>query len=208
MCLRLLKTHYVRKDKMVIKNSEFIKSAFKKSEYPETSYPETALAGRSNVGKSSFINKLLNRKNLARVGKTQGKTRLVNFFKVNNEFVLVDLPGYGFANVSKEMKASWGKMIEDYLNTRKQLKNVVLLLDIRHDPTEDDMIMLDYIEARGFTPFVVLTKADKLAKTKIEPRADEFREMLGLENVFAFSSLNGYGREAILEKIFTGGQND
>ncbi len=190
---------------MIIKNSDFIKSAFKKSEYPVSSLPEIALAGRSNVGKSSFINKLLNRKNLARVGKTQGKTRLVNFFSVNNEFVLVDLPGYGYANVSKEMKASWGNMIEDYLNTRDQLKLVVLILDIRHDPTEDDMLMLDYIEAKGLKPFIVLNKADKLAKTKIQPRADQFKEMLGIEDIYAFSAFNGYGREEVLNKMFAGG---
>lgn len=190
---------------MIIKNSEFIKSAFKSNEYPDSKLPEIALAGRSNVGKSSFINKLLNRKNLARVGKTQGKTRLVNFFSVNNEFVLVDLPGYGYANVSKEMKASWGNMIEDYLNKREQLVSVVLILDIRHNPTEDDMLMLDYIEANGFKPFIILNKADKLAKTKIEPRADEFREMLGIEDVYAFSAFNGYGRDEVLNKIFSGG---
>lgn len=190
---------------MIVKKSDFIKSAFKKSEYPDSDLPEIALAGRSNVGKSSFINKLLNRKNLARVGKTQGKTRLVNFFSVNDDYVLVDLPGYGYANVSKEMKASWGNMIEDYLNTRKQLSMVVLILDIRHNPTEDDLLMLRYIEARGFKPFIVLNKADKLAKTKIEPRADEFKEMLGIEDVYAFSSFNGYGREIVLNKIFAGG---
>lgn len=189
---------------MIIKNSEFIKSAFKGNEYPVSDLPEIALAGRSNVGKSSFINKLLNRKNLARVGKTQGKTRLVNFFKVNNEFVLVDLPGYGYANVSKDMKASWGNMIEGYLNNREQLIRVVLILDIRHEPTEDDMLMLDYIEASGFEPFIILNKADKLAKTKIEPRVEEFKELLGLEEIYPFSAFNGYGREAILNKIFQG----
>jgi len=190
---------------MIIKNSEFIKSAFKSSEYPESDLPEIALAGRSNVGKSSFINKLLNRKNLARVGKTQGKTRLVNFFKINNDYVLVDLPGYGYANVSKEMKASWGNMIEGYLNNRKQLSMVVLILDIRHAPTEDDLMMLDYIIASGFKPFIILNKADKLAKTKIEPRVDEFKEMLEIEDIYAFSSFNGYGRETVLSKMFAGG---
>ena len=187
---------------MVVKESEFIKSASKKGEYPDTHLPEIALAGRSNVGKSSFINKLLNRKNLARVGKTQGKTRLVNFFLINKEHILVDLPGYGYANVSKEMQAGWGKMIEDYLNSRKQLKRIILLLDIRHDPTDDDMMMLNYIYSSGFEPYIVLTKADKLAKTKIEPRADEFREILNTDKIYAFSSLNGYGRERILNDIF------
>ena len=187
---------------MVIKDSVFVKSAVRNYDYPESSLPEIALAGRSNVGKSSFINKLLMRKNLARVGKTQGKTRLVNFFKVNNEYMLVDLPGYGYANVSKEMKAGWGKMIEGYLNTREQLKKVVLLLDIRHNPTEDDMLMLEYIYARSLEPFIVLTKADKLAKTKVEPRVDEFREMLGINDIYPFSGLNGFGREAILAELF------
>jgi len=186
---------------MVIKNSEFIKSAASKKDYPESILPEIAFAGRSNVGKSSFVNKFLMRKNIARVSKTQGKTRLINFFKVNNEFVLVDLPGYGYASVSKSEQHSWGKMMEDYLNTRNQLEAVFLLLDIRHSPTEDDMVMLNYIVERGFEPVIILTKADKLAKTKIEPRVEEFKEMLGIDNIYAFSSTSGYGREELLAVV-------
>ena len=186
---------------MIIKNSEFVKSSVSKSDYPESNLKEIAFAGRSNVGKSSFVNKFLMRKNIARVSKTQGKTRLINFFKVNNEFMLVDLPGYGFANVSKKEQLSWGKMIEDYLNKREQLVSVFLLLDIRHEPSNDDMMMLNYIEERGFEPIIILTKADKLAKTKIEPRVLEFKEMLQLDEIYAFSSMNGYGREELLTVV-------
>lgn len=186
---------------MLIKNSEFVKSSVSKNDYPETNLKEIAFAGRSNVGKSSFVNKFLQRKNIARVSKTQGKTRLINFFKVNNEFMLVDLPGYGFANVSKKEQLSWGKMIEDYLNKREQLVSVFLLLDIRHEPSNDDMMMLNYIEERGFEPIIILTKADKLAKTKIDPRVNEFKEMLGLNEIYAFSSLSGYGREELLNVV-------
>lgn len=186
---------------MIIKNSEFLKSAVTKKDYPDSNLPEIAFAGRSNVGKSSFINKFLMRKNIARVSKTQGKTRLINFFKVNNEFVLVDLPGYGYANVSKKEQLSWGKMMEDYLNSRNQIKAVFLLLDIRHEPTNDDMTMLNYIIERGFEPVIIVTKADKLAKTKVEPRVNEFKEMLGINEIYAFSSTNGYGREELLEVV-------
>ncbi len=186
---------------MIIKNSEFIKSAASKRDYPETGLLEIAFAGRSNVGKSSFVNKFLMRKNIARVSKTQGKTRLINFFKVNNEFILVDLPGYGYANVSKKEQLSWGKMMEDYLNTRKQLKAVFLLLDIRHNPTNDDMVMLNYIIERGFNPVIIVTKADKLAKTKVEPRVNEFKEMLGIDEIYAFSSTSGYGRDTLLSVV-------
>ena len=188
---------------MVIKESEFLKSAVKKRDYPKTTFPEIAFAGRSNVGKSSFINKFLNRKKLAKVSKTQGKTTLINFFLVNRAFLLVDLPGYGYANVSKEEKESWGNMIEDYLNEREQLKAVFLLLDIRHPPTEDDELMLSYILARGFTPVIILTKADKLAKTKIPIAVEEFKEYFQLQTVYPFSATSGYGREELLQVVAT-----
>ena len=186
---------------MIIKNSEFITSAVKSSGYPAHNLPEIAFAGRSNVGKSSFVNKILNRKNIAKVSKTQGKTKLINFFKVNNEFVLVDLPGYGYANVSKSEQISWGKMIETYLDKRENLKAVFLLCDIRHEPTNDDIVMFNYIVEKGFEPIVIVTKADKLAKTKIAPRVDEFKEFFGIETVFAFSSLSGYGRDELLDLV-------
>ena len=186
---------------MIIKNSEFVTSAVKSSGYPQTDFPEIAFAGRSNVGKSSFVNKFLNRKNIAKVSKTQGKTKLINFFKVNNEFMLVDLPGYGYASVAKSEQLSWGKMIEGYLNNRENLKAVFLLCDIRHEPTEDDVMMFNFIVESGFSPVVIATKADKLAKTKVEPRVDEFKEFFGIEDVYAFSSLSGYGRDTLLELV-------
>lgn len=186
---------------MIIKNSEFVTSAVKSSGYPQTDFPEIAFAGRSNVGKSSFVNKFLNRKNIAKVSKTQGKTKLINFFKVNNEFMLVDLPGYGYASVSKSEQVSWGKMIEGYLNNRENLKAVFLLCDIRHEPTDDDVMMFNFIVESGFAPVVIATKADKLAKTKVEPRVDEFKEFFGIEDVYAFSSLSGYGRDTLLELV-------
>ncbi len=186
---------------MIIKNSEFVTSAVKSSGYPASNLPEIAFAGRSNVGKSSFVNKFLNRKNIAKVSKTQGKTKLINFFKVNNEFMLVDLPGYGYANVSKSEQLSWGKMIEGYLNNRENLKAVFLLCDIRHEPTEDDVMMFNFIVERGFAPLVIATKADKLAKTKVEPRVEELRDFFGIEDVYAFSSLSGYGRDTLLELV-------
>ncbi len=186
---------------MIIKNSEFVTSAVKSSGYPQSDLPEFAFAGRSNVGKSSFVNKFLNRKNIAKVSKTQGKTKLINFFKVNNEFMLVDLPGYGYANVSKNEQLSWGKMIEGYLNNRENLKAVFLLCDIRHDPTEDDVMMFNFIVERGFAPLVIATKADKLAKTKVEPRVEELRDFFGIDDVYAFSSLSGYGRDTLLELV-------
>ena len=186
---------------MIIKNSEFVTSAVKSSGYPESDLPEIAFAGRSNVGKSSFVNKFLNRKNIAKVSKTQGKTKLINFFKVNNEFMLVDLPGYGYASVSKNEQMSWGKMIEGYLNNRENLKAVFLLCDIRHEPTEDDVMMFNFIVEKGFTPFVIVTKADKLAKTKVEPRVEELKDFFGIDDVYAFSSLSGYGRDTLLELV-------
>ena len=186
---------------MIIKNSEFVTSAVKSSGYPQTDFPEIAFAGRSNVGKSSFVNKFLNRKNIAKVSKTQGKTKLINFFKVNNEFMLVDLPGYGYASVAKSEQLSWGKMIEGYLNNRENLKAVFLLCDIRHEPTDDDVMMFNFIVESGFSPVVIATKADKLAKTKVEPRVDEFKEFFGIEDVYAFSSLSGYGRDTLLELV-------
>lgn len=186
---------------MLIKSSEFIKSAYQKKNYPDHDYMEIAMAGRSNVGKSSFINKICNRKSLARVSKEQGKTVSINFYEVNHRFCLVDLPGYGYAKVSQAEKASWGKMMETYLGQRENLGAVILLLDIRHKPTKDDMVMFEYILSNGYDPFVVLTKADKLKKYQIEESVARVKELLKLEEVFVFSSKDGTGRDEILNKI-------
>ncbi len=186
---------------MIIKSSEFIKSAYKKKDYPNHDYMEIAMVGRSNVGKSSFINKICNRKSLARVSKEQGKTVSINFYDVNHQFCLVDLPGYGYAKVSQKEKESWGKMMETYLGQRENLGSVILLLDIRHKPTRDDMVMFEYILSNGYEPFIVLTKADKLKKYQIEESVAQIKELLEIDEVFVFSSKDGTGREEILHKI-------
>ena len=152
---------------MRIKQSEFIISAVKKSQYPIDQRVEIAFVGRSNVGKSSIINALTNRKKLAKVSQTPGKTRLINFFLINNDFYLVDLPGYGYAKVSKAEKASWGETIERYLNGREELKRVVLLVDSRHKPTADDIMMHEWIKHYGYDVIVVATKSDKLSNNAL-----------------------------------------
>jgi ribosome biogenesis GTP-binding protein YsxC/EngB len=153
---------------MIIKKAEHVISAAGPSQYPNTVFPEIVLAGRSNVGKSSLINALVNRKNLARVGSIPGKTRLINFYNINDYMMLVDLPGYGFAKVSQAERESWGKLCETYLNTRKQIKAIIMIVDIRHEPTRDDKVMLQYIRESGKDYVIVANKADKLGKTEIK----------------------------------------
>ena len=148
---------------MIIRSSEFICAAVKPSQYPEEGAPEIAFAGRSNVGKSSLINLLLNRRKLAKVSSTPGKTRTINFYNVNGEFRLVDLPGYRYAKVSKSESADWGKMMEDYLSKRQGLKKVIQLVDSRHAPTAQDKQMYDYLRYYGLDGIVVATKSDKLS---------------------------------------------
>lgn len=195
-----------RKYNMIIKNAEHEITAVKPNQYPVTGYPEVAFVGRSNVGKSSIINTLLNRKSLARVGSTPGKTRQINFYNVNQNFYLVDLPGYGFANVSKDMKASWENIIETYLYSRKQnhLRLVVLLLDIRHSPSKDDIIMYQWIKGFGLNALIVATKSDKITRSQINVRLNEIRKVLGLDKsskIIPFSSLNKNGKEDILNEL-------
>lgn len=163
---------------MIIKNAEFITSAVETGQYPEWDCPEIAMAGRSNVGKSSLINALCNRKGLARVAAAPGKTRLVNFYRVNGDISLVDLAGYGYARVAKTTKATWGPMIETYLKTRPQLCLVLLLLDMRHDPSEEDLLMERWLQATGRTYGIVLTKADKLIRQEQNKRLEVFKNLL------------------------------
>lgn len=191
---------------MIIKNAEHEITAVMPNQYPVTGFPEVAFVGRSNVGKSSIINTLLNRKNLARVGQTPGKTRQINFYNVNNNFYLVDLPGYGFANVSKDMKASWENIIERYLYTRKQnlLKVVVMLVDIRHSPSKDDIVMHQWIKGFGMNALIVATKSDKIARSQINVRINDIRKVLQLDKstkVIPFSSQNRAGKEEVLAEI-------
>src|SRR3954464_12330422 len=189
---------------LIIRNVEFIGGvAGKEGWRPDSSLPEVAFAGRSNVGKSSLLNSLVRRKSFARVSRTPGRTREINFFRINNEFVLVDLPGYGYARISKEKKAEWRPMIESYLRRTTQLRGIVLLLDIRREPSDDDRAMLDFLAETEVPTIVALTKLDKLAKAAGRDRATEIAASLHLdpEQVIPFSSQTGEGRVELLEAI-------
>jgi GTP-binding protein len=191
-------------DRLVIRNVEFIGGMAEKHGWrPESSLPEVAFAGRSNVGKSSLLNSLVRRKSFARVSRTPGRTREINFFRVNNTFVLVDLPGYGYARISKAKKAEWRPMIESYLRRTTQLRGIVLLLDIRREPSEDDRAMLDFLAELGVPTIVALTKADKLTKAAARESVAGVSRMLALEpeQVIQFSAQTGEGRIELLEAI-------
>ncbi|MDO5402176.1 MAG: ribosome biogenesis GTP-binding protein YihA/YsxC [Eubacteriales bacterium] len=151
------------------------------SAIPETEFPEVAFAGKSNVGKSSLINALMNRKSYARTSSQPGKTQTINFYNINDCMYLVDLPGYGYANANEAVKAKWGKMIEKYLRISKQLKQVFLLIDIRHDPSANDKMMYDWIVSNGFKPVIIATKLDKIKRSQIQKNVKAVRTGLGLE---------------------------
>lgn len=165
---------------MIIKNPKFEISAVKPAQYPKNDLPQVVLVGKSNVGKSSFINTMINRKALARTSNTPGKTRQINFYNIDNNFYFVDLPGYGYSKLSKSEQVNMGKFIEDYLEKCKNISLIILLLDIRHDPTNDDVLMLNYIKKTNL-PFILLAnKADKLAVTKVDAQVNKIKEYLGL----------------------------
>ena len=171
---------------------------------PDNQVPEIAFAGKSNVGKSSLINALMNRKSLARTSSSPGKTQTINFYNINHEMYLVDLPGYGYAKVSQSVKEQWGKLIEKYLHHSKQLKAVFLLVDIRHRPSENDKMMYDWIVYNGYDPIIIATKADKLKRSQIQKYLKEVREGLKLPSetkVIPFSAMSKQGREEIWELI-------
>lgn len=188
---------------MLVKNVEFVKSATKPREYPETAQPEIAFAGRSNVGKSSLINVLVNRKNLVRTSNTPGRTQLINFFAVNGAFSLVDLPGYGFARVPLAVKRQWGPMMETYLASRPNLRAVVLILDIRRIPTAEDRQMLDWLDRYAIPALLVVTKCDKVSKNERAKQADVIARTLGVakESLSFFSALSKDGRDGVWERI-------
>ena len=170
------------------------------SKLPENTLPEIAFAGKSNVGKSSLINALMNRKSLARTSSKPGKTQTINFYNVNHEMYLVDLPGYGYAKVSQSVKEQWGKLIERYLHQSKQLKAVFLLVDIRHDPSENDKTMYDWILHNGYQPIIIATKADKLKRSQIPKHVKAIKEGLKLvpgSVVIPFSAQTKQGRDEI-----------
>ena len=172
------------------------------STLPENDKPEIAFAGKSNVGKSSLINALMNRKSLARISATPGKTQTINFYNINREIYLVDLPGYGYAKVSEKEKEAWGKMIERYLHKSTMLKAVFLLIDIRHDPSKNDKMMYDWILHQGYEPVIIATKLDKLKKSQVAKQLKAIRTGLGLVSgttVIPFSAKTKQGRDEILE---------
>ena len=174
------------------------------SKLPENTLPEVAFAGKSNVGKSSLINAIMNRKSYARISATPGKTQTINFYNINDEMYLVDLPGYGYAKVAESEKAKWGKMIENYLHTSKQLRRVFLLIDIRHDPSANDKLMYDWIIHQGFDPVIVATKLDKLKRSQVPKHLKEIRTELQMDKetpIFPFSALSKQGRDEIWDFI-------
>jgi ribosome biogenesis GTP-binding protein ysxC len=175
-----------------------------KSQWPDESIDEIAFVGRSNVGKSSFINAFLGRRNLAKTSSKPGKTRTINFYNIDNKFRLVDLPGYGYAKVSKTEKAKWDKLINEYLHDRENLKEVFLLVDIRHDPTELDSKMYERIIDSGFTGFVIATKYDKISKNQLAKHIKAIKNKLNIEDeglIFAYSSENKHNLAVIHEQV-------
>lgn len=174
------------------------------SKIPDNTLPEVAFAGKSNVGKSSMINALLNRKSLARTSSQPGKTQTINFYNINDVMYLVDLPGYGYANASVEVKAKWGKMIEKYLHTSKQLKAVFLLIDIRHDPSANDKMMYEWMVYQGFKPIIIATKLDKIKRSQVQKHVKAIKEGLKVEPgtiVIPFSSETKQGRDELWELV-------
>lgn len=191
---------------MIIKNINLETVCGITSTLPENTKPEIAFAGKSNVGKSSLINALMNRKSYARISATPGKTQTINFYNINGELYLVDLPGYGYAKVSEQEKAKWGKMIERYLHGSKQLKAVFLLIDIRHDPSANDKMMYDWIVHQGYKPIIIATKLDKIKRSQADKHLKMVRQGLNLlpgTKIIPFSSMTKQGKDEIWELVET-----
>ncbi|MCI8429140.1 MAG: YihA family ribosome biogenesis GTP-binding protein [Lachnospiraceae bacterium] len=189
---------------MIIKQAELETVCGITSRLPENTKPEVAFSGKSNVGKSSLINGLLNRKSLARTSSQPGKTQTINFYNVNKQFYLVDLPGYGYAKVAQEIKAKWGKMIENYLHGSRQLKAVFLLIDIRHEPSANDQEMYNWIVHQGYEPIIIATKLDKIKRSQVQKQLKLLRETLRPvtgTRIIPFSAETKQGREEIWEII-------
>lgn len=186
---------------MKITSAEFIKSAFNESHWVETGLPEIAFLGRSNVGKSSLINSLLGRKGLARTSNTPGRTQSINFFLINGRFYFADLPGYGYAKVSKTMRADWGKMAEEYLLKRRELVLFIQLIDSRHKPTELDLQLYEWLKFHQKKSIIVATKADKLSNNQLNKSFREIEKAMPEGKIIAYSAETGKGRDAVWREI-------
>lgn len=199
---------------MHIQNVEFLISAVRPEQYPDPVMPEIALAGRSNVGKSSFINNMVNRKKLARTSSKPGKTQQLNYYQVEDWFYFVDVPGYGFAKVSKTERHKWGEMLQIYFSTRKNLKMTLLLVDFRHEPTKDDIAMKNFCEEFGIPFFVIATKADKVKRSQWNKHLSQIYKTLDLvsiDQILPYSSETGIGRDEaweIIEDVLSGEYDD
>ena len=189
---------------MKITQAEIVMSAVKPEQYPTDGFPEFALAGRSNVGKSSFINKMINRKGLARTSSKPGKTQTLNFYKLNEELFFVDVPGYGYAKVSKSEREAWGKMIETYITTREPLRAMLLIIDLRHKPSADDVMMYDFLKHYEIPCIIVATKADKIPNGKWQKHLKVVKDTLDIakgDEVILFSSETGLGKDTAWNAI-------
>lgn len=188
---------------MIIRSAKFVCSAVTPGHYPPDDLPEVAFAGRSNVGKSSLINKILNRKKLVRTSKTPGRTQLLNFFEINELWRFVDLPGYGYAKVPAEVQKRWRPMVESYLTTRVNLRGMVWLLDIRREVSKEDLTLWDWLQAKQVTVIIVITKADKLSKNKRNKQAASIAKSLGrnAQELIQFSATSGEGKDEIWQAL-------
>lgn len=190
---------------MKITKAEIVISAVSKAQYPTLGTPEIALAGRSNVGKSSFINRLINRRQLVRTSSKPGKTRTLNFYNINDRFLFVDVPGYGYAKVSKSERAKWGEMMEEYFGTREPLSAVILVIDSRHTPTEDDVNMYDFVTYLNLPVIIVATKADKLKKQQRQKNLKKIKKTLQIEEgdpIIFFSAVTGEGKDKVWRQLY------
>lgn len=188
---------------MKVKKAEFVISAYSSDDYPVQNWPEFAFAGRSNVGKSSLINKLINKKNLARVSSQPGRTQSINFYNIDDRFFLVDLPGYGFAKVPIKVKEEWGKLLDDYLVNRSNLRGIIQIVDARHKPTKDDQVMVNWLKNTGFPFMLVATKVDKIAKGKRKKQEKLIKDTLSIshEDPFVFFSANTSEGKNVIDKF-------
>ena len=200
----LVQKYILRRKALKVNNAKYELTAVRPDQYPPSLLPEICFVGRSNVGKSSLINSLLNRKNLARVGATPGKTREINFYNIDEKLYFVDLPGYGFASVSKTKKTVWGGMVDIYLTSRPQLKLVIMLVDIRHTPSSDDILMYEWLSAFNVPNFVIATKGDKINRSQINLKLKEIKKVLSQDKdikIIPFSSHTKNGKDEVWNEI-------